>query len=208
VHCRFQHDLSVYTPCAVCNWRGSHEEGEPGADLWVCLICGFPGCGPSHLNHMQEHYCSHLHAYAANVDSGRVWDFGGEHRTASIPRPRSSYFTRRCVQVGATCTVSYCPKRTRLKRTLAVVREKLRLLPTSPLRPVARATLQTVRIVHEFNKLTAVHIMSSYVRSQAVWTPKIRTWLRLWRGRIPGDGVYQGEEDEWGASVLDGPPPP
>ena len=47
-------------------------------DLWVCLVCGFVGCGRSHQSHIRAHYEQHLHAYAMNTGDRRVWDFAGD----------------------------------------------------------------------------------------------------------------------------------
>ena len=48
------------------NGESGFETDEP-CDLWVCLVCGFIGCGSSHCNHIRDHYERHLHAYAMNT---------------------------------------------------------------------------------------------------------------------------------------------
>ena len=53
--------------------RGRNDDG----DLWVCMLCGFMGCGQLKSNHIREHYDKHLHAYAMNVSTKGVWDFAG-----------------------------------------------------------------------------------------------------------------------------------
>eukprot|EP01038_Epipyxis_sp_PR26KG_P013592 gene13592-18242_t len=91
--CRFQHDTSSkdLSECFLCGWRGRicntlHGSTssnsiitEPGydRDLWVCLICGFTGCGHSNDYHIKSHYEDTLHAYSMNTDSRCVWDFAG-----------------------------------------------------------------------------------------------------------------------------------
>jgi uncharacterized UBP type Zn finger protein len=35
--------------------------------LWVCLVCGFIGCGRFHHNHIKAHYEEHFHTYAMNT---------------------------------------------------------------------------------------------------------------------------------------------
>eukprot|EP00605_Chrysophyceae_sp_TOSAG23-4_P000200 GSChrysophyteH1.ASY1.ANO1.236.1 assembled CDS len=90
--CRFQHDSGItsLSECDSCGWKGrevahmaTHStgvptlEGEAAGDLWVCLVCGYVGCGRSHLQHIQQHYMDQLHAYAMNVDTRQVWDFAG-----------------------------------------------------------------------------------------------------------------------------------
>lgn len=109
--CRFQHDLddSYLSQCSICGHNGiaitdtNHSRGQQlrhethGAftnhqDLWLCLVCGFLGCGSSHCYHIKQHYNDHLHAYAMNVGNGRVWDFAGDgfvHRLVLSNNPSS-----------------------------------------------------------------------------------------------------------------------
>lgn len=47
-------------------------------DLWLCLICGFTGCGTRHGGHIQRHYEESLHTYAQNTETRQVWDFAGD----------------------------------------------------------------------------------------------------------------------------------
>ena len=54
----------------------SHDLADQ--DLWVCLICGFSGCGLSRQGHIYQHYQETLHTYAMNVFSRGVWDFAGK----------------------------------------------------------------------------------------------------------------------------------
>jgi BRCA1-associated protein len=92
--CRFQHDDAgeSMSCCNDCGWRGAFYEGrnegtsssssqllpDRDNDLWVCLVCGFIGCGRMHLLHIQRHYETTLHTYIMNTESRRVWDFAGK----------------------------------------------------------------------------------------------------------------------------------
>ncbi len=102
--CRFQHDSDAHSmsECSTCGWGGSASSSGSSSnqhsltraraaaaagaggdmnvefDLWVCLICGYLGCGRSNAYHIGAHYSEHLHAYAMNVESKRVWDFAGD----------------------------------------------------------------------------------------------------------------------------------
>ena len=69
--CRFQHDSTSeeLSSCGICGCQGD--------DLWVCLVCGFVGCGRSHGFHIKDHYLDYLHTYAMNVSNRCVWDFAG-----------------------------------------------------------------------------------------------------------------------------------
>ena len=79
--CRFQHDSTPVSlsQCVICSWSGEESERAiNNRDLWICLVCGFIGCGSSNCFHIRDHYESLLHAYAMNVENGRVWDFAGD----------------------------------------------------------------------------------------------------------------------------------
>lgn len=79
---RFQHDSmeASDTECFVCGLRsGEHGLGTAHpSDLWLCLICGFTGCGARHGGHIQRHYELSLHTYAQNTETRQVWDFAGD----------------------------------------------------------------------------------------------------------------------------------
>jgi hypothetical protein len=91
--CRFQHDSDSddLCCCSICGWDDKRSAGIEAElsrnsfaselsyrDLWVCLVCGFIGCGLQHQGHIHQHYEENLHTYAMNTDSGRVWDFAGD----------------------------------------------------------------------------------------------------------------------------------
>ena len=60
------------------NEEDRNENEEVCDDLWVCLICGFTGCGRSNQAHIYSHYESSLHTYALNTSTKQVWDFAGD----------------------------------------------------------------------------------------------------------------------------------
>ncbi len=85
---------SYHHECFECGWQGTSLEcivpqtfsesrlntdiSASAVDLWICLICGFTGCGASHGRHIQRHYEETLHTYAQNCDTRQVWDFAGD----------------------------------------------------------------------------------------------------------------------------------
>lgn len=75
---RYEHEeLSDEVFCEICH--NANDEVQNGdSNLWICLVCGFCGCGGGSSNHSREHYLTTLHAYAINSSSRRVWDYAGE----------------------------------------------------------------------------------------------------------------------------------
>ncbi|CAM9820979.1 unnamed protein product [Chrysoparadoxa australica] len=92
--CRFHHNSSDEASCCqICGYTDN---------LWVCLICGFVGCGSRRASHIQQHYQATLHTYALEITSQQVWDFAGDgfvHRLihnkadgklVEVPAPQST----------------------------------------------------------------------------------------------------------------------
>lgn len=57
------------TSCQVC---GVHES------VWLCLICGFSGCGRFHNSHALEHARRTNHAYSLELRTQRVWSYADD----------------------------------------------------------------------------------------------------------------------------------
>lgn len=82
-HCRC---LSAWkdSPCPVCRYMQEPQHSSSCMncggrnDLWMCLICGYVGCGRYTLGHAREHFDSTSHTYAIDLDSQRVWDYAGD----------------------------------------------------------------------------------------------------------------------------------
>lgn len=74
-------------------WSDTENGTIINNDLWMCLVCGYVGCGQSNDGfHIQNHYNETLHAYVLNLDTKRVWDFAGNgyvHRLV-MSRPQNS----------------------------------------------------------------------------------------------------------------------
>ncbi|CAM9534487.1 unnamed protein product [Phaeothamnion confervicola] len=75
------------SPCPVCRFHHNSASEESTCqvhachgmeNLWVCLICGFVGCGRRGADHIKVHYTGTLHAYALDIETQQVWDFAGD----------------------------------------------------------------------------------------------------------------------------------
>eukprot|EP00850_Spirogloea_muscicola_P009482 SM000053S17439 [mRNA] locus=s53:368169:371669:- [translate_table: standard] len=67
--CRFCQQQQEKSSCTVC---GTTE------NLWICLICGFVGCGRYKEGHAIRHWKDSQHCYSLELDSQRVWDYVGD----------------------------------------------------------------------------------------------------------------------------------
>lgn len=55
-------------------------------NLWICVICGFTGCGRYFSRHAVAHYEATRHPYSIEVASQRIWNYNGDSYAHSIIR--------------------------------------------------------------------------------------------------------------------------
>jgi hypothetical protein len=65
------------------------QEGQPSPlkcaecknveNLWICLCCGYVGCGRYNLRHAVEHNVQTSHNFSIEVNSHRIWNYLGDH---------------------------------------------------------------------------------------------------------------------------------
>lgn len=55
--------------CSVC---------DCAEDLWICLICGYIGCGRYKGAHAKEHWKDTAHSFALELETQHVWDYAGD----------------------------------------------------------------------------------------------------------------------------------
>jgi hypothetical protein len=69
---------------------------QSSEDVWLCLVCGFTGCGWQAHNHIENHYQETLHTYAMNIHHpNKVWDFAGNGFVHRLILQRSEEETER-----------------------------------------------------------------------------------------------------------------
>ncbi|KAL7951891.1 zf-UBP domain-containing protein [Trichoderma barbatum] len=85
--------------CPVCRFTNPSEERDPSNpysqpfggsasnlcsvcdcadDLWICLICGFLGCGRYKGGHAKDHWKDTAHCFALELETQHVWDYAGD----------------------------------------------------------------------------------------------------------------------------------
>ncbi|XP_043690274.1 BRAP2 RING ZnF UBP domain-containing protein 2 [Telopea speciosissima] len=68
--CRYCQQQPVKTTCSVC---------ETSENLWICVICGFVGCGRYKEGHAIRHWKETQHCYSLELETQRVWDYVGDN---------------------------------------------------------------------------------------------------------------------------------
>nr|GMC65182.1 BRCA1-associated protein [Ipomoea batatas] len=74
----------TYSSCQVCRLCQQQDErptcsvcGTP-KNLWVCLICGFVGCGRYEEKHAIRHWSDTQHHYSLELETQQIWDYVGD----------------------------------------------------------------------------------------------------------------------------------
>ncbi|KAG0480042.1 hypothetical protein HPP92_010900 [Vanilla planifolia] len=68
--CLFCQEHSAKPSCSVC---GTQE------NLWICVICGFVGCGRYKEGHAFRHWKATQHCFSLDLETQRVWDYVGDN---------------------------------------------------------------------------------------------------------------------------------
>ncbi|KAL3734923.1 hypothetical protein ACJRO7_024143 [Eucalyptus globulus] len=66
-YCQQQPEKSI---CFVC---------QTSENLWMCVICGFVGCGRYKGGHARVHWKETHHCYSLELETQRVWDYAGDN---------------------------------------------------------------------------------------------------------------------------------
>ncbi|KAK6153763.1 hypothetical protein DH2020_013402 [Rehmannia glutinosa] len=66
-YCQQQPEKSI---CYVC---------QTLENLWMCVICGFVGCGRYKEGHAISHWKETQHCYSLELETQRVWDYAGDN---------------------------------------------------------------------------------------------------------------------------------
>lgn len=62
-------DSSNRKRCQVCHIT---------ENIWVCLLCGFAGCGRYSAQHAKNHFHSAGHPFSLEIVTGRIWSYVGD----------------------------------------------------------------------------------------------------------------------------------
>ncbi|KAL5698875.1 RING-type E3 ubiquitin transferase [Ranunculus cassubicifolius] len=79
--CRFCQQQPEKPTCAIC---GTLE------NLWICVICGFVGCGRYKGCHAIQHWRDTHHCYSLDLETQRVWDYVGDGYVHRLNQSKAS----------------------------------------------------------------------------------------------------------------------
>lgn len=66
------HELGENPAVVTC------QRCERNEELWVCLVCGYLGCGRYASGHAKDHAREQQHGFCLDLLSGRIWDYAGD----------------------------------------------------------------------------------------------------------------------------------
>ncbi|KAG9450628.1 hypothetical protein H6P81_010593 [Aristolochia fimbriata] len=89
--CRFCLQQPAQPTCSVC---------QTSENLWICLICGFIGCGRYKQRHAIRHWEETQHCYSLDLQIQRVWDYAGDN---FVHRLNQSKYDGKSVKWSSGC---------------------------------------------------------------------------------------------------------
>ncbi|CAK7345438.1 unnamed protein product [Dovyalis caffra] len=136
----------TYLSCQVCRLCQQQDE-KPACsvcgtleNLWVCLICGFVGCGRYKEGHAKRHWQDTQHCYSLDLRTQQIWDYVGDnyvHRLSHSKTDGKLIDTKsRCMSFEGDCGTCGCSEDSGISGALfsskveAIADEYNRLLAT------------------------------------------------------------------------------
>ncbi|MCO5597330.1 hypothetical protein L7F22_051406 [Adiantum nelumboides] len=89
--CRYCQEQAERSTCTICS---------TSENLWICVICGFVGCGRYQQGHAIRHWRESEHCYSLEVETQRVWDYVGD---GYVHRLIQSKTDGKLVELNAPC---------------------------------------------------------------------------------------------------------
>ncbi|XP_012570182.1 BRAP2 RING ZnF UBP domain-containing protein 2 isoform X2 [Cicer arietinum] len=89
--CRYCQQQAEKSICFVC---------QTTENLWICVICGFVGCGRYKGGHAIIHWKETQHCYSLEVETKRVWDYVGDNYVHRLIQSKTD---GKLVELNAHC---------------------------------------------------------------------------------------------------------
>ncbi|PON63186.1 43kDa postsynaptic protein [Parasponia andersonii] len=101
--CRFCQQQDDKPTCSVC---GTLE------NLWVCVICGFVGCGRYKEGHAIRHWKDTQHCYSLDLTTQQIWDYVGDSYVHRLNQSKADgklgEMNSRCLSFEGDCGSCTC----------------------------------------------------------------------------------------------------
>ncbi|KVH99120.1 BRCA1-associated 2 [Cynara cardunculus var. scolymus] len=68
--CRYCQQQPEKSKCLIC---------QTSENVWLCLLCGFVGCGRYKDGHAIQHWKETQHCYSLELETQRAWDYVGDN---------------------------------------------------------------------------------------------------------------------------------
>ncbi|XP_010927420.2 BRAP2 RING ZnF UBP domain-containing protein 1 isoform X2 [Elaeis guineensis] len=108
----------VNSSCSVCQFCREHSEKPTcsicgtSENLWICVICGFVGCGRYKEGHAVRHWKDTQHCYSLDLETQRVWDYVGDSYVHRLNQSKSDdklvKLKSNCRSIGDNCVSCTC----------------------------------------------------------------------------------------------------
>ncbi|XP_024543147.1 BRCA1-associated protein isoform X1 [Selaginella moellendorffii] len=89
--CRYCQEKYENSTCSVCSTADN---------LWICVICGFVGCGRYEEGHAINHWRETQHCYSLELETQRVWDYVGDNYVHRLIQSKTD---GKLVELNAPC---------------------------------------------------------------------------------------------------------
>ncbi|KAF7838780.1 BRCA1-associated protein [Senna tora] len=138
----------TYLSCQVCRFCQQQDE-KPNCfvcgtleNLWVCVICGFVGCGRYKEGHAIRHWKDTQHCYSLDLRTQQIWDYVGDNYVHRLNQNQSKFdgklgeMNSNCMSLEGDCRICECSEDLGINGALysskveAIVDEYNRLLAT------------------------------------------------------------------------------
>ncbi|PIA64218.1 hypothetical protein AQUCO_00100003v1 [Aquilegia coerulea] len=101
--CRYCQQQPESSTCFVC---------ETSENLWICVICGFVGCGRYKEGHAIRHWKETQHCYSLELDTQRVWNYVEDNYVHRLIQSKTDgklvELNSRCIPGDDNCGICGC----------------------------------------------------------------------------------------------------
>ncbi|XP_020227367.1 BRCA1-associated protein isoform X2 [Cajanus cajan] len=192
----------TYLSCQVCRFCQQQDE-KPNCficgtldDLWVCMICGFVGCGRYKEGHAIRHWKDTQHCYSLDFKTQQIWDYVGDSYVHRLNQNQSKTdgkleeMNLRCMSLEGDCGMCECREdlgingalfnskvETYYECLLVETKSKLESSMSEAVEKAAASEMQDIQ--NELEKSTEernaiAEVNQKLIKNQEVWRKKVK----------------------------------